>query len=396
MEKTKLRSGLTLLFEKRKLPLVTLMLAVKVGSINEAARFKGISHVIEHTVFKGTKTRTQKQISESVEKIGGSINAFTSDEITAFYVKVPSKHLDVGLDVLSDLTLNPIFPEQEIEKEKKVILEEIKMIHDNPQRYIFEEAKQSLYKPPFGLPTIGNAQNVISFNKKIIENWHAEYYNPGNMIMAVVGNAEMNDVINSITKKIRIGRKISRKPLSVYPHNKKIVEARQSINQAHMALSIFMPTLKSRYRYAAELLDAILGFGMSSRLFQEIREKRSLAYAIKSYLDQGIDYSYLTVYAGTMKQNINKVRELILQELKKIQQLKQSELEQAKEQVIGKHTLNSEDSLEVANQLIENELANKAEDFYNYEKFINSVTLDDIKRIAAVKNYSLAIIQPSE
>ena len=122
MEKAKLHSGLTLLFEKRKLPIVTVMLAVKVGSINEAVRFKGLSHVLEHAVFKGTTTRTQKQVSGSVEKIGGSINAFTSDELTGFYVKVPSKHLDIGIDILSDITLNPTFPEQEIEKEKKLFL----------------------------------------------------------------------------------------------------------------------------------------------------------------------------------------------------------------------------------------------------------------------------------
>jgi predicted Zn-dependent peptidase len=334
MEKTKLRSGLTLLFEKRKLPLVTIMIAVKVGSINETERFKGLSHVIEHTVFKGTTTRTQKQISEAIEKIGGSINAFTSDEITGFFVKVPSKDIEIGLDILSDITLNPVFPEQEIEKEKKVILEEIKMIHDNPQRYIFEKSKQSLYRPSFGLPIIGSFQTVSSFNKKLVENWHAEYYNPGNMILAVVGNAEMNDIINSITKKIRTGRKISRKPLPVYPHNKKLIETRQDINQVHLALSVHMPTLNSRYRYAAELLDAILGFGMSSRLFQEIREKRGLAYAVKSYLDQGINYSHLTIYAGTMKQNVDKVRELILQELKHIRELKQSELEQARNKLL--------------------------------------------------------------
>lgn len=389
-------NGMSVIIEKRKVPVACVMIGVKVGGINESERTKGISHAIEHMVFKGTKTRSQQKIAKSIEKIGGYLNAFTSEEITVFYCKIPAKHVCTGIEILCDIISNPTFPQQELVKEKKVILEEIKMVHDTPTSYLFRKIKSMLYEKPFGLPIIGKTENVKNFTRADLIRWHNKYYVKNNIMAVVVGNVSSDDIKQAIKQNLKLKERSLRVNHKIKRINKHHIEKRKHLKQAHLAIGIHMPTATSRLRYACILFDTILGEGMSSRLFQEIREKRGLAYAIKSDLDIDKHYGYLTVYAGTKKEDITNVKELALKEIRKLRELHYKDFEQAKEQVIGKYMLKIEDSEKTAEELLFEEHLSNAENFYRFEQHINDVKLWQVRSLAKIKTYSFAAIIPEQ
>src|SRR3989344_3713450 len=181
-----LRNGMTLLFEKRENPVVSVAFAVRCGGVNEALHEKGISHFIEHLLYKGTRKRDSRQIAEQIEGKGGLLNGFTDESITAYWCKIPSKHLDVALNVLSDMVKNPLFDKEELEKEKKVIFEEIKMGRDNPLHHTYGEIQGLLYKKPFGEELIGTEKTLSSFTREKILKRFKNVYKPNNLILCVV------------------------------------------------------------------------------------------------------------------------------------------------------------------------------------------------------------------
>jgi len=187
--KKKLKNGLTVLFEKRQLPIVTTSASIKWGSEFETSENKGISHFIEHLTFKGTRKRNVKQISEEVEKKGGIINAFTSEEITSYWNELPAKHLETSIDIASDLILNPLFEAEPLERERKVILEEIKMYHDNPQFYVLDKIKELLYKKPFGSSALGTDKTMMAITRQDVLNLFKKRYATNRMILCLVGKA---------------------------------------------------------------------------------------------------------------------------------------------------------------------------------------------------------------
>ena len=195
-----LKNGMTILFEKRNLPIVSVAFAVRNGGVNELEKEKGISHFIEHMLYKGTKNRTSKQIAEEIEKNGGELNGFTSENLTAFWCKMPSDKLEIALEVLSDMIKNPLFDENELEKERKVIFEEIKMYKDTPRLHVFDEIQKELYKEPFGIPLIGTYKTMNSINKtKILEKFE-KTYTSNNLILCVIGNADFNEIVDFAEK----------------------------------------------------------------------------------------------------------------------------------------------------------------------------------------------------
>jgi len=391
--KTKV-DGVTVLFEKRRLPIVTILVASKVGSAYENNNNKGISHLLEHMVFKGTKTKTARQISSSIEKAGGILNGFTAEEITAFWCKVPSKKFSVGADVIFDITMNPLLEKKELEKERKVVLNEISRTYDIPQKYLLDKTKELLYEKPFGLSVLGTEKTVSKIGKKELEKWHS-LYGKENLIVSVVGNAEFDNIkekveeyLSKAKEKVRLKKPLIKKRSGCF------TEKRDGIKQAHIALGFHTFSLKEKGRYASEIFNAILGEGMSSRLFQEVREKRGLAYAITSYLEQEKSYGYVVAYAGTKKESVKKVREIILKEIKKMKEVSVKEIEEAKEQKIGNWQLELEACEKTATALAFQEIATKAEDFYDYERKILEVKPEEVRKIARIKNYSLAVILP--
>ncbi len=391
--KKKLDNGLTVLFEKRKLPVVTVSTAIRFGAEYESAELKGISHFIEHLVFKGTKKRNVKQISEEVEKKGGIINAFTSEEITSYWNKLPSKYLSTGIDLSSDLVLNPLFERDALERERKVILEEIKMYHDNPQFYVFEKIKELLFEKPFGMHITGTSETMTSITRQDILKIFNSVYSTDRMILTVIGKADFKEICE-------LGNKIFPKTNNTLKEsvpvrkNAESIEKRKGIDQANLILGFHFPTLKDKYRYSAEIFDVILGKGMSSRLFQEIREKRGLAYSIKGFLEQDKNYGYELIYAGTTKDQVKKVKELILKEIKEMQKLELRDLNEAKEQLIGLRDVGDEDGMQAMMNLILEENAGNAEEYYKYEERINSVKLQDVRNLAKLKSYSFVALVP--
>ncbi len=389
----KLGNGLTVLFEKRQLPVVTVSTTCKYGSEFETSALKGVSHFIEHLVFKGTKNRTVNEISGEIEKKGGIINAFTSEEITCYWNKLPSRHLATGIDISSDLALNPLFDKEALERERKVILEEIKMYNDNPQVYVKEKIKDFLYEKPFGMFGAGTLQTMAKMSRQNVLDIYNSAYSTNNMILAVVGKADFEEICG-------IAEKIFPKTEKRYQEKKpamrnfEIIEKRKGVEQANLVFGYHVPTLKEKERYSAEVLDVILAGGMSSRLFREIREKRGLAYAVKGILQQDKNYGYEMIYIGTVKEKVRQVKELILKEIKKIQKLGKSEFEEAKEELIGGREVESESSEQVMTDLISEENAGNAEEYYKYEGRINSVKLEGVKKLAKLKGYSFIALVP--
>ncbi len=388
----KLDNGLTVIFEKREMPIIAVSTSVKFGAQFESEEIKGISHFIEHLVFKGTKNRSVSQIPQEIESKGGIINAFTGEEITCYWNKLPSRYLGLGIDITRDLVLNPTFEKKALERERKVILEEIKMYHDNPSSYVLEKIKELLYQKPFNLSIAGNDKTVRGLTREKVVELFNSIYASNNMILTAVGNANWEEVVAEAMKFPKINRKINKIPIML--RNGESIEKRKGIDQAHEVFGIHMPKLGDKDRYAAEIFDSILGGGMSSRLFQEIREKKGLCYAIKSHLEQSRDYSYMMIYSGTTKEKVKEIKELILKEIKKLAYLKQADFDEAKERLIGLKEVNNEKCDSTMIELLQEEIGGDAKNYYKYEEKINKVKLSDVRKLSKLQGYSFVALLP--
>jgi len=388
----KLDNGITVIFEKRTAPVVAVASSVKFGAQYESEKIKGISHFIEHLVFKGTKKRNVKEIAEAIESKGGIINAFTGEEVTSYWNKLPSKHFNLGADVSRDLVLNPLFEKNAMERERNVILEEIKMYHDNPSTYVLELIKEMLFEKPFGFSIAGTLKTVEGLSRKRIIDLYNSIYSTNNIIFSVVGGVSFEKVLDEAKKFPKKSSDIRQIPIIC--KNGEIIEKRKGIDQAHEVFGFHMPLMTDKNRYGAEIFDSILGGGMSSRLFQEVREKRGLCYAIKSNLEQSKDYSYEMIYVGTTKDKIKTVKELILKEIKKMKYLKQSDLSEAKERLIGLRQINEEKCDSTMIDLLQEEIGGDSSEYYNYEERIGKIRLDDVRVLSKLKGFSFVALVP--
>lgn len=388
----KLDNGVVVIFEKRKTPVVSVASSVKFGAQYENEEIKGISHFIEHLVFKGTKKRRVDEIAREVESKGGVLNAFTAEEVTCFWNKMPKKHFLLGADISRDLVLNPLFDSNSLERERKVILEEIKMYHDNPSTHVLEKIKEMLYEKPFNMSIAGSLKSVSGLSRGRILEVFKSVYSGNNIIFSVVGDVSWEDVLKEAKKFPKSKKEIKDIPISL--RNGELIEKRKGIDQAHEVLGFHMPKLGDKKRYAAEIFDSILGGGMSSRLFQEIREKRGLCYAVKSNLEQSRSYSYELIYVGTTKDKIQEVKELILKEIKKLKVLKQSDLSEAKERLIGLRDISKEKCDSTMIDLLQEEIGGDAGNYYSYEKDISKVKLNDVRELSQLNGFSFAGLIP--
>jgi predicted Zn-dependent peptidase len=389
----KLDNGLTVLFEKRKAPVVAVSTSVKFGAQYEPRELKGISHFIEHLVFKGTKNRNVTQISQEIESKGGIINAFTGEEVTGYWDKLPSKHFSLGADITRDLILNPLFNQKALEMERKVILEEIKMYHDNPSTHVIEKIKEMLYKPPFNMSIAGTAQTVSNLSReKVLDIFHS-VYTTNNLVFSIVGKASWEEVLMEAQKFPKIFKEI--KSLPIILSSGECIEKRKGIDQAHEVIGFHRPRLGDPKRYAAEVFNAILGGGMSSRLFQEIREKRGLCYSVRDHLEQSKDYSYEMIYFGTVKEKIKQIKQITLNEIKKLGKLNPRDLDEAKEKLIGLRQISKEKTDLTMMGLLQEEIGGNAKEFYSYEERINKTRLADVRSLAKLGGYSFVALIPA-
>ena len=389
-----LPNGMTILFEKRNLPVVSVAFAVRNGGVNESMEEKGISHFIEHMLYKGTPTRNTKKIAEEIEKNGGVLNGFTGETITAYWCKMPSKHVNIALDVLGDMIKNPLFDEKELEKERKVIFEEIKMYHDNPLLHVFDEIQKALYDGTMGINLAGTTETMnLVDRKKMVEKFE-KIYKPNNMILIVVGDAEFEEIVNFAEKNFSDEKgEVPEQKFNLKNESK--IETRKGIDQANLVFAYHVPVAEDRKNYAAQVLSALMAEGLSSRLFLEIREKRNLAYSVKGGAEINKDFAYNFIYIGTMKKNVEKVKELILKEFEKVaEELSEKDFGQIKEQLIGQYNISMEDSQTQMINLLVSEIHGNAEKFYEFEKNISDVKLEDVKDLARIKNYSFFALVP--
>ncbi|MSS74775.1 insulinase family protein [Candidatus Pacearchaeota archaeon] len=392
----KLKNGVTLLVEKRDLPVVSCSISMPFGGAFEVVSEKGIAHFIEHLLFTGTLTRSHEDISKEIEKKGGILNAFTAHEITSYYFKLPSVHLFAGLDIITDMLKNPAFKIEKFEKEKKVILEEIKMYHDSPARHIHDVLERNLYGDPFGLNIIGTPETVSSLSREFVVNYFTEHYDPGQFVVTAVGDVDVEKLVTYLEGRFA-ATPVHNVVQTLVLTAGRTVEERPGLDQAHFMLGMHAPALGTKDYYVLEVLDAYLAHGMSSRLFLTIREEKGLAYSVKSSLSAEKSYSYYSIYVGTRKDAVTQVEELIVQGFNDIVQMSEQDLQLAKEQLIGLHAVAREESSGVMNELVFAEFAGKAEDYYEREGKIRSVTLDEVKVLAQKLirgTYSTAAIVP--
>jgi predicted Zn-dependent peptidase len=350
VQKRRMRNGLVIASEVMPhLRSVSLGVWVQCGSRFEAPDETGISHFIEHLLFKGTRTRSAARIAKAIDSIGGQLNAFTEKEYVGFYAKVLDEHLPFAFDLVSDIVLNPTFPISEIDRERNVIFEEINMVEDSPQELILDIYMENFWKGhSLGRPISGTKQSVTQIARSDVRRFFQNYYNAGNMVIAVAGNIRHRDA-QKLAERYFSGLEAGVAADPGQPprtHAGRMIRRKAHLEQTHICLGTIAPPVASEERYCAHLLCNILGGGMSSRLFQNIREKRGLVYSIYSMLNLYHDAGSLVVYAGCTHERALEVVELTLKEFGRMrhQLVSSEELKRAKENIKGSVMLGLESS----------------------------------------------------
>lgn len=334
-----LDNGIPLVVERlRNVHSVALGIWVKVGSRYESPEKNGISHFLEHMFFKGTKKRSARDIAVDIDSIGGDLNAYTSRETTTFYVKVLDEYMQRGIDLLTDIFLHSTFPDTDIEKEKSIIKEEIKMVEDTPDDYIHDLFYHSVWgQDGIGQPVLGRRETIKSFTSEDLMAHVRKYYGTKDTVIACAGNFDSDKLLydlNHILGDLRRGSEPKTGNLPVFNPVTKIYS--KDLSEVHSCIGVKGLPQGSHDRYALYLLNAILGAGVSSRLFQEVREKRGLAYSIYSFIASYVDTGIWGVYAGTAKKRVVEAIELIVKEMKSLKDtITDDELKRAKDQLKG-------------------------------------------------------------
>ncbi|MBI5406885.1 MAG: insulinase family protein [Nitrospirae bacterium] len=357
---------------------VSLGIWVNVGSRDESEKEGGISHFIEHMFFKGTRRRSAHDIALEIDSIGGELNAFTTRETTTFYVKILDEHLSRGIDIISDIFLHSSLAKKEIEKEKQVILEEIKMVEDDPEDYIHDMHSFMVWdKNPLARPILGNTDTVQDMKREAMLRYMECHYHPDNIVISAAGNFDFSLLIGQLNKNLG---KFSRDKFineRTMPTLKGGVWTRKKgIEQIHFCLGTMGLPQRHENRYAFYALNAIMGSSMSSRLFQEVREKRGLVYTIYSYISSFTDVGLLNIYAGTSKEALPKVLELVIREIRKIKRdgISRREMSRVKNQMKGSLMLGLESTSNRMSRLARDEM-------YLSRYFSPEEIIDEIEKI---------------
>ncbi|HWS45626.1 MAG TPA: pitrilysin family protein, partial [Acidimicrobiia bacterium] len=312
--RTALDSGLRVVTEALpELRSVTLGAWVASGARDESDPEWGASHFLEHLLFKGTADRSAREIAESIESVGGEMNAFTTHEITVFYVRVPDAHFERAFDVLADVLWNPAFRPDELESERRVILEEIGMRDDTPDDLVHDLFAGAMFPDhPLGREVLGSHDSITSMARADIAAYHEAHYRPSNVVLAVAGNITHDAVIDRVGARFpeRAGTRPARPRPSADAPRPVVVLARDT-EQAHVVMGMRALSNTDPDRYALSVMNQVFGGGMSSRLFQEIREQRGLAYSVFSYPATFDDTGYLAIYAGTASERLRETLDLV-------------------------------------------------------------------------------------
>lgn len=346
---TTLDGGLTVVTERMPdVRSVSIGFWVGTGSVDEAPAVSGASHFLEHLLFKGTADRSARSIAEAVDAVGGDMNAFTTKEYTTFYTRLLADDLDLGIDLMSDIIWSPAFRPDEFESERQVILEEILMHADEPGDLVHEVLARALFPGhPLGREVLGEHGTVSAMTVEQVAAFHGEHYRPGNIVVAAAGLIEHDRVVAGLSARLEGrhgGAPPKREPPSS-PAQERLVVSRPT-EQAHIAVAVPGPDREDEDRHAVSVADHVLGGGMSSRLFQTIREERGLAYSVYSYRLGFEGIGAVAIYAGTSPSHVEEVLELVHDGLDRMatQGVTQSDLDTARSHVRGSMALGLEDS----------------------------------------------------
>ncbi|HXZ42987.1 MAG TPA: pitrilysin family protein [Terriglobales bacterium] len=384
-----LPNGLTVITERMQhIRSVSIGIWVKTGSRDEDLQWNGISHFIEHMVFKGTKHRSAEDIARQVDSIGGNMDAFTAKECICFNVKVLDEHLPIALDVLSDLVLNPVFATQDISRERGVILEEIKMDEDSPDYLVHEIFTQNFWKDhPLGKPILGTKDTVKKFERDPVLNFYGQRFGPGNLIISAAGNLHHDQFVALVNKHFQHMKPVKNGFHSPQPKivPRIILRNKKALEQVQICVGVPSHPIAHKKRHASYILNTLLGGGMSSRLFQNIRERQGLAYAIYSDLNPYRDTGCLSVYAGTSRESAVKVVHCVVSEFRnlKAEQVPDEELRRSKDQLKGSLMLSLESSTARMSNLARQEMY--FDRFFSMDELlekIEAVTADDLQQLA--------------
>ena len=389
LRRTVLPNGLIVLTERMEhLRSVAMGIWIKSGSRYEAAEINGISHFVEHMLFKGTKSRSAQHIAREMDAIGGNLDAFTGQETICVSVKALSNHVPIALDVLSDLVLNPTFAGPDIERERGVILEEIKIDEDNPDVLVHEIFTQNFWKDqPLGKPILGTTKTVSGLGQTTLFDYHSDRFRAGNMVFSAAGNLDHDQFVDAVANKFSTLASGTTEMAfqSAQVSAPIILRNKRSLEQVQICLGVPSPKITDENRYATLILNTVLGGGMSSRLFQTIREERGMAYSIYSDLSPYSDTGSLCVYAGTSADKTLEMLDLVMAEFSALKEtlLTAEELHRAKEQVKGNILLGLESSGSRMSNLARQEMY--FQHFFSVEEVLerlDAVTAEQVQAMA--------------
>lgn len=360
---------------------------VKTGSINESEEENGISHFIEHTLFKGTKTRSAFEISDFTDRIGAQINAFTSKETTCYYTKSTAEHLSDSLEILSDIFFNSVFDKAELEREKGVIAEEINMCEDTPEDLCLDLLSESYYgKNGLGSPILGPLKNVKRFTKTDVLEYMKKYYRADNVVISIAGKVDANAAEALVSKFFaeKFGSEKSAKQVFSKPSEAKSLYKSKKIEQSHIAFCMPAVSVQSEKSDALNIANTVFGGGMSSRLFQKIREEFGLVYSVYSYISQYKDSGVMEIYAGVNTDCRDLAAEKIVEEIKKIKsdKITESEFIRGKEQLKSAFIMGREST--VSQMLLYGRTMLFLDKKFNFEermKLIENISYKDVLNV---------------
>ena len=389
IERVRFSNGIRVVTES--MPYVrSVSLGIWIGSGSRAERGpeNGISHFIEHMVFKGTKNRSAEEIARSVDSVGGGLDAFTSKELVSFNTKVLDEHLPIAFDVLADLVQNPLLREADIEKEKGVILEEIKMEADQPEFVLHETFISNFWKGhPLGKPILGTKDTVKKFTPELVHDFYNRVYAPSNILVTAAGNLDHHQIVRLVRDRFEDFPERGVVPVDVTPksHAPIILKKKDSLEQVHITMGVPAYRLAHELRFPLYVLNTVLGGGMSSRLFQNIREKQGLAYAVYSELNLFSDTGCFSVYAGTAAETAKQVVTSVVQEFRNLKHdlIGEDELQRAKDHLRGSLMLSLESTSSRMSNLARQELY--FDKFMSLDEMldsIESVSRDEVQMIA--------------
>lgn len=386
VKKITLTNGLTIIAREIPNNIVSIQIWFKVGSRNESDKNNGISHFIEHLVFKGTKKRGVNQLSKEIESVGGKINGATSKDYTFYYATVAKDFIDIAIDGLIDSVLNPVFNNEEIERERKVVIEEILRQDDNPYSCLFNLLNDISYvNHPYKMPVIGKKEIIESLTREDIVSYYNKFYVPENMIIVIVGDFNTEEIVKKIKK--YFSTKSSKSHLlninMKAEFNSCKIEKETSFKKCYLAVSWLAPTVDNEDTYAMDVITTVLGQGRSSRLYRELKEKQQLCYSIESSYGTMKDEGLFKIFAILDEKNNILLQEKIMEEINKMKEgITLNELNKVKTMIENSYIFDHETNESIASSLGYYEAISSYKLELSYLDNIKKITLDDVKRVA--------------